>query len=244
VHIGGMGLLCVRNALPNVVDALLERNDPFRYDPDHVPAPPLSGRRAEAARNDERILDAAREVFLADPGAPISAVAARAGVGIGALYRRYAGKDLLLQRLAADGMSRYLTEVRAALDDDGDPWIAFTRFMRRCIDIGAGALTQRLAGSFTSTEELQRQGREVYQATQDLLDRTKQAGALRPDVEVGDLSLLLEQLQGIRIGDPVRSSQLRHRYLAVVLDGLHLVDAPQLPSTPPTWQETSRRYEG
>jgi AcrR family transcriptional regulator len=207
-------------------------------------ASPLSGRRAEAARNDERILEGAREVFLADPGAPISAVAARAGVGIGALYRRYASKDLLLRRLAADGMGRYLTEVRAALDDDGDPWIAFTRFMRRCIDIGAGALTQRLAGSFTSTEELQQQGREVYQTTQDLLDRTKKAGALRPDVEVGDLSLLLEQLQGIRIGDPVRSSQLRHRYLAVVLDGLHLADAPQLPSTPPTWQETSRRYEG
>jgi len=207
-------------------------------------AGPLSGRRAEAARNDERILEAAREVFLADPGAPISAVAERAGVGIGALYRRHESKDMLLQRLAADGMDRYLAEVRAALADEGDAWIAFTRFMRRCIDIGAGALTQRLAGSFTSTEELQRQGREVYEATQELLTRTKAAGALRPDVEVGDLSLLLEQLQGIRVGDQVRASQLRHRYLAVVLDGLHLADAPQLPSTPPTWQETSRRYEG
>lgn len=206
-------------------------------------ARPLSGRRAQAARNDERILEAAREVFLADPGAPISAVADRAGVGIGALYRRHASKDELLQRLAADGMQRYLVEVRAALADEGDPWIAFTRFMRRCIDIGAGALTQRLAGSFTSTEELQRQGREIYQATQELLERTKAAGALRADVEVGDLSLLLEQLQGLRIGDQVRASQLRHRYLAVVLDGLHLADAPQLPATPPTWQETSRRYE-
>ena len=207
-------------------------------------AAPLSGRRAQAARNDERILQAARDVFLADPGAPIAAVAQRAGVGIGALYRRHESKDVLLQRLAADGMDRYLAEVRAALTDEGDAWIAFTRFMRRCIDIGAGALTQRLAGSFTSTEELQRQGREIHEATQELLARTKAAGALRPDVEVGDLSLLLEQLQGIRVGDEVRASQLRHRYLAVVLDGLHLADAPQLPSTPPTWQETSRRYEG
>jgi AcrR family transcriptional regulator len=207
-------------------------------------AAPLSGRRAQAARNDERILEAAREVFLADPGAPISAVAQHAGVGIGALYRRYAGKDELLQRLAADGMQRYLEEVRAALADDGDVWIAFTRFMRRCLDIGAGALTQRLAGTFTATEELSLQGREIYVATQELLERTKAAGALRPDIEVGDLSLLLEQLQGVRIGDQVRASQLRHRYLAVILDGLHLADAPQLPSTPPTWQETSRRYEG
>jgi hypothetical protein len=139
-------------------------------------------------------------------------------------------------------MSAYLAEVEAALADTGDPWIAFTRFMRRCIDIGAGALTQRLAGSFTATDELNRQGRELHEATQRLLDRTKAAGALRPDVEVGDISMLLEQLQAIRIGDQVRANQLRHRYLTVVLDGLHIADAAQLPSTPPTWQETSGRY--
>src|ERR671935_961289 len=207
-----------------------------------VSTPSLSGRRAEAARNDERILASARAVLLADPDAPIAAVAKHAGVGIGALYRRHASKDELLQRLAADGMQAYLTEVRAALDDEGDPWIAFTRFMRRCVDVGAGALTQRLAGSFTASDELNRQGRELHEATQRLLDRTKAAGALRPDVEVGDISMLLEQLQAIRIGDQVRANQLRHRYLTVVLDGLHLADAPQLPGTPPSWQETSARY--
>jgi AcrR family transcriptional regulator len=205
-------------------------------------APRLSGRRAEAARNDERILDAAREVFLADPGAPVAAVAGRAGVGIGALYRRYASKDELLQKLAADGMASYQAEVDAALADEGDAWVAFTRFMRRCLDIGAGALTQRLAGSFTATDELKRQGREIGEATQRLVERTRAAGALRPDVEVGDLSLLLEQLQALRIGDPVRASQLRHRYLTLILDGLRHADAAPLPGTPPTWQETSARY--
>ena len=69
------------------------------------------GRKAEAARNDELILEAARAVFVADPGAPVSAVAERAGVGIGALYRRYRSKEELLQRLAADGLARYLAEV-------------------------------------------------------------------------------------------------------------------------------------
>ena len=58
----------------------------------------LSGRRAEAARNDERILESARAVFVADPGAPISAVAEHAGVGVGALYRRYESKEDLLRR--------------------------------------------------------------------------------------------------------------------------------------------------
>ena len=53
----------------------------------------LRGRQAQAAHNDELILQAAREVFLADPEAPVSAVAARAGVGIGALHHRYASKE-------------------------------------------------------------------------------------------------------------------------------------------------------
>src|SRR5919107_4104663 len=90
---------------------------------------PLSGRRAEAARNDQRILDAAREVFVADPDAPIAAVAKRAGVGIGALYRRYASKEELLRRLCAEGLQRYIAEAEAALADQGDPWAAFADFM-------------------------------------------------------------------------------------------------------------------
>src|ERR1700744_6726922 len=82
---------------------------------------PLSGRRQEAARNDVEILTAAREVFLDDPSAPVSAVAARANVGISALYRRYASKDDLLRELARDGLVRYSTELERGLGDEGGP---------------------------------------------------------------------------------------------------------------------------
>ena len=82
---------------------------------------PLRGRQAQAVHNDELILQAAREVFLADPGAPISAVSERAGVGIGALYHRYAGKEDLLRTLCRNGQLIYLTEIRRALaSDSGD----------------------------------------------------------------------------------------------------------------------------
>jgi AcrR family transcriptional regulator len=77
----------------------------------------LSGRRGQAARNDGAILEAARDVFLADPKAPIAAVAERAGVGISALYRRYANKEDLLRRLCADGLRRFITEAQTALAD-------------------------------------------------------------------------------------------------------------------------------
>jgi AcrR family transcriptional regulator len=205
---------------------------------------PLSGRRAQAARNDQLILEAARAVFTADPQAPIATVADRAGVGIAALYRRYRSKDELLQRLASDGLRRYVAEAEAALADDGDPWAAFTRFLHHSLDAGAGSLTVRLAGKFTATHELQDLGRTAYSLTRRLLDRTKATGALRPDIEVGDVSLLLEQLQAIRVGDQQRSDQLRHRYLALILDALHLPAGSPLPGPPPTTEEIRRRYDG
>jgi AcrR family transcriptional regulator len=208
------------------------------------PRTPLSGRRAEAARNDQRILDAARAVFTDDPEAPIAAVAERAGVGIGALYRRYRSKEELLKRLASDGLRRYLAAATDARDASGDPWELFAGFMRRSVEFGAGSLSLRHVGSFSATDELRRLGMEAYLATQQLLDRTKAAGALRPEITVGDLTLLFEQLQAIRISDEARTAQLRQRYLALILDALHIAAAPPLPGPPPQWEEINRRYEG
>jgi AcrR family transcriptional regulator len=205
---------------------------------------PLSGRRAEAARNDQRILDAAREVFVADPGAPIAAVAKRAGVGIGALYRRYASKEVLLQWLAAEGLQRYIAAVEDALaQDDGDPWSAFSEFMRRIVDTDTHSLTLSLAGTFSPTEELNREAARAQELNVRLFERTKAAGAIRPDIEVGDLSLLFEQLAAVRVADEERTRQLRQRYLALILDALHASSGTQLPGPPPSWEEISRRWE-
>src|SRR5256886_16495818 len=77
-------------------------------------AAPLRGRQAQAAQNDELILQAAREGFLADPTAPISAVAERAGAGIGALYHRYPGKEDLLRTLCRNGHATYLPAINRA----------------------------------------------------------------------------------------------------------------------------------
>jgi hypothetical protein len=82
-----------------------------------------------------------------------------------------------------------------------------------------------------------------YQATRQILERTKAAGALRGEIEVGDLSLLFEQLQAIGVGDEARTGELRQRYLALMLDGLHTVAAPPLPGPAPQWEEINRRYE-
>ena len=205
---------------------------------------PLSGRRAEAARNDGRILEAAREVFVADPKAPISAVAGRAGVGIGALYRRYGSKEDLLRRLCADGLRRYVSEAEAALADEGDPWEAFAGFMRRIVDADTHSLTLRLAGTFTPTEKLYRDSERAQELNERLFERTKAAGAIRPDVEVVDATLIFEQLAAVRVEGEERTRQLRRRYLALVLDALRAPPSgSQLPGPPPSWGEIGRRWE-
>jgi AcrR family transcriptional regulator len=204
---------------------------------------PLSGRRAQAARNDQRILDAARAVFVADPGAPIAAVAERAGVGIGALYRRYASKEELLRQINAEALQRYIAAAEAALADDGDPWSAFADFMRRIVDADTHSLTLRLAGTFTPTDELTREATKAQELNVRLFERTRAAGAIRSDIEVGDISLLLEQLAAVRVADEERTRQLRHRYLALILDALHASSGTQLPGPPPGWEEISRRWE-
>jgi AcrR family transcriptional regulator len=201
------------------------------------------GRRAQAARNDQRILESARAVFADDPAAPIAAVAEHAGVGISAIYRRYASKDELLQQLAGDGMRRYLERAEEALASDADPWDAFVHFMRRSVDEGASSTTSRLAGTFSVTDELNAQGRRIYEATQQLIDRTKAAGALRDDIEVGDLSLLFEQFQAIRLADDQRTAVLRRRYLELVLEALHAGVSTPLPGPAPDWNEISARYQ-
>jgi AcrR family transcriptional regulator len=203
---------------------------------------PLSGRRAQAARNDQRILEAARAVFVADPDAPISAVADQAGVGIGALYRRYPSKEELLRRLCGDGLRRYIDEAQAALADDGDPWVAFVEFVRRIVDADTHSLTLRLAGTFTPTEELYQDAAKAHDLNVRLLERTKAAGAIRTDFDVNDLSFVFEQVASIRLGDQQRTWELRHRYLTLLLDGLHTPAPVPLPGPPPTWDEISRRW--
>jgi AcrR family transcriptional regulator len=203
---------------------------------------PMNGRKAQAARNDQLIMDAARAVFIADPTAPISAVAERANVGISALYRRYPSKEELLRKLCADGLRRYITAAEAMLADDGDPWEAFVRFMRTLVDAGGNSLTQRLARTFTPTGDLYQDAARAQELNERVFGRVRAAGVVRADLDVNDIGLILEQLASIRLGDEGRTHELRHRYLALYLDAMRRPAGPPLPGPPPTWNELGERW--
>ncbi|HTF06674.1 MAG TPA: helix-turn-helix domain-containing protein [Asanoa sp.] len=206
---------------------------------------PLSGRRAQAARNDAVILDAARDVFIADPSAPIAAVAHKAGVGISALYRRYPSKEELLAKLCLDGLLVYIEiaeEANAALDAGADPAEAFATFMLRVVDADTHSLTQRLAGTFQPTEEHTRNAIRAGELNQRLVESLHEAHAVRADLALADLGQIFEMIAVIRFGDAERRAQLRRRYLALILAGIFQPDASPLPGPAPYVGEFADRW--
>jgi len=204
---------------------------------------PLSGRRAQAARNDELILEAARAVFVADPGAPIAAVAQRAEVGIA----RCTGATPARRRCSS-GSRATVCSVTSPRPRPRWPTPAI-RGRRSPASCAARSTPAPARSPSVSPGRSPRPtsstgwGRRAHELTQELLDRTKAAGGLRAEIEVGDLSLIFEQLQALHVGAPERADRLRHRYLALMLDALRSPAAVPLPGPAPTWQEISRRWE-
>lgn len=203
---------------------------------------PLRGRQAQAALNDETILQAAREVFLADPAAPISAVAERAKVGIGALYHRYASKEELLRTLCRQGQQVYIAEIEAALDSPLEPWDAFVAYLGRIVAANTHGLTVRLAGTFTPTAEMFAIAERMHELGITMFERVQATGKLRSDITYLDVEYLLEFLATVRLGNPSRSAALRQRHLTIIIDGLRTDRPTALPGDPPTWAEQTERW--
>ncbi|MBF6211174.1 helix-turn-helix transcriptional regulator [Nocardia puris] len=200
----------------------------------------LPGRKAQAARNDGLILEAARAVFLADPGAPIAAVAERAGVGISALYRRYPSKEVLLRTLCYEGLHRYNAEADAALEDS-DGWRGLVGFLERVVDADVHSLTVHLAGTFTPDDEIVPAVTHAAEVTGELVRRAHATGRLRPEVNAQDLGLLLEACSAIVLPDAERTAQLRRRTLALLVAGL--AAEGDLPGPPPEAGEFAWRWK-
>ena len=203
----------------------------------------LSGRQAEAARNDRRILESARAVFVNDPGAPITAVAKHAGVGISALYTRYGSKEELIRTLCTDAMLIVLSETENAIEQlrsGRDHWQVLAEFMRSLVDADTSSMTSSMAGTFAPTPDMFALANRSSQLMAELFDLVRDV--LRPDAALHDLSLIFELVAAVKGPDPQRTQQLRHRYLALILDGLRAPGREELPGPPPSWQELSDRW--
>ncbi|WP_067825028.1 TetR/AcrR family transcriptional regulator [Actinomadura kijaniata] len=203
--------------------------------------PRRAPRQAEAERNDRELLRAAREVLAEDGAhASVAAIAARAGVGIGSLYRRYRTKEELFQRLVELSLDQSVQALERALERD-DPWEALAGFVTESLEAGGGSLAP-IAGSVEITPDMWERNRRADAMLAALVERASAAGVLRPDVTVTDLWALLEQLSAAPMIEQLRKQgraerlpaalAARRRVVAIVLDGLRAPGTP-LPGDPP-----------
>ncbi|HZU40198.1 MAG TPA: helix-turn-helix domain-containing protein [Solirubrobacteraceae bacterium] len=185
-----------------------------RLEPPTVTRP----KRADARRNYDKILAAAREAF-AEGGAQTSleAIARRADVGIGTLYRHFPSRQALLEAVYLDELE---TMCRSASKLDGlDPWEALVGWLRQFVGYMATkqALAQELLEYVDREAPLFRSCRAaLFAAGEPLLARAQAAGAVRPDTDLGEIIQMVGGIAKIPATEP---GQVEH-ILEIALDGL------------------------
>ncbi|GAA3425964.1 TetR/AcrR family transcriptional regulator [Streptosporangium sandarakinum] len=208
-------------------------------------------RHAEAERNDHALLEAAKKVLAVDGAhASVATIAARAGVGIASLYRRYRSKDELFQHLCALSLDQWIQAAEHGLRHD-DPWEGLAHYISACIEFSGGSLGP-LAGTIAVTDEMAAKFTRSDELLRDLVARAHAAGVLRPDATAMDISLLIEQLGKSPLIEQLdrqdradlidAAHNARKRVITIALDGLR-PGHPQLPGTTPSPALLTERWE-
>jgi AcrR family transcriptional regulator len=193
--------------------------------------------RADAARNRERIVAAATEVF-AERGleASTAEIAARAGVGEATLFRRFPTKEDLVTAIVSVQLEDAAAVAASCLEED-DPWRGVERFLyemaaKASQDHGVSdAVKERCMASPSLAVE---RGR-VLDLTSQLVKRAQKDEVLRDDVAGQDLMFLMAAIGSLgELPFPGLRPDLYKRYLGIVLDGLRPDGASRLrPGAPP-----------
>jgi AcrR family transcriptional regulator len=184
---------------------------------------PKRPRRADALRNHDKVVAAAREAF-AERGASTSLeeIARRAEVGIGTLYRNFPNRQALLEAVYVDeveSLCRSTAELRSL-----EPWEAFVGWVHRLVGYLATkqALAHELLEYVDQDAPLFMSCRQsLLGAGQPLLERAQQSGAVRPDTNLWEVIQMVGGIAKIPGADP---EQIDH-ILEIALDGLRHPDA-------------------
>jgi AcrR family transcriptional regulator len=189
-----------------------------------VAARPL---RADARRNRERVLNAARAVF-AEQGyeAQMDDVARRAEVGVGTVYRHFPTKEALIDAIVAESFERMIAFAEDQLANEPDPWEALEKTLWAGAEIMAGdrAVTEvmtEMRGPVNLDMETQRRANAAFST---LIERAKAAGALRSDVLFDDVGMVMCGIGSATCKPHVMPDAWR-RHTAIIIDGLRASSA-------------------
>jgi AcrR family transcriptional regulator len=183
--------------------------------------------RADAERNRRRLLEAARQAVAEEgPEVTIEAIAARAAVGVGTVYRRFASKQALLEAVPGDRIAEIEGACRDALDQP-DPWDGFcglatflveTQIRDRGFVHAVGAQLVGPDGRLASAAQ------HAFASVAEVILRAQSVGKMRADIDLGGVLWILSSLAAP--ANPVlarlveRPDQERRHGLTIVLDGL------------------------
>lgn len=170
--------------------------------------------RADARRNFDALLVAAREAFAErGPGASLEDIARRADVGIGTLYRNFPTRDDLIETV-------YVAEVERLIQASAEgaplePWAAFLHWVEAFLDY-IGTKSALVEGLNRESTVFQSCRAGMYGSIDPVLRRAQEAGVIRPDVSSEDVARLVSGIAGVAFADAAQ----RDRVLGIALDGL------------------------
>jgi AcrR family transcriptional regulator len=176
-------------------------------------------KRADARRNEQLLIDAARKVF-ADKGggASMEAIAKQAGVGVGTLYRHFPKRIDIVEAVYRDDVGTLVGSVEHGLAEL-EPWAALEAWLKAYVDYGRAKRTflNELHEAFEKNPELKPASRDrIWAACDVVLHRAQEAGAARRDIDGADLMQLVSPM----CMNSTLTVEQGDRLLAMVLDGL------------------------
>ncbi|MER7573231.1 helix-turn-helix domain-containing protein [Streptomyces sp. NPDC126514] len=196
--------------------------------------------RADALRNRERIVTAAREMFVEHgPDVPLDDIARRAGVGNATVYRNFPDRDALVREVVCSVMDRTVAAAEIALAENGDAFEALERFVHTSADERISALCPMISSTFDQNHpDLEAARERSEQVIEAVMERARAAGQLRTDVGVGDLMVAVAQLSRPPAGTGCMDvDRFVHRHLQLFLDGLRAPARSVLPGTAVTLED-------
>jgi len=186
-----------------------------------APSPPRR-LRADAARNQQRIIAAARELF-ADRGLDITLddVAERAGVGVGTVYRRFSNKRELIAEVFEQNMREFAQEAEQAARHP-DPWLGLVEFFQyACRHLADNrGFAEVLLDLADDPERFAHLRDRITPTIATIIERAHDAGALQPEIEPSDFLALVHMVDAVAAFAKPVNPNVWQRYAAIVLNGV------------------------